>query len=119
MTSQEGQRRYNVGRQAEETALQFLVAAGYKILAQRYKCAYGEIDIVALRHNCLAFVEVKARRTPAEDDLVSPRQMQRIFDAGTFFLANNTQFDCYECRVDIIVVQQGLVVQHITGQGLD
>lgn len=119
LTTQEGQRRYNLGRQAEEVALRFLSNSGYKIIAQRYKCAYGEIDIVACQQNCLSFVEVKARRTPAADDLVSPKQMQRIFDAATFFLANHPQFDRYECRIDIIVVQQGRVTQHITGQGLD
>ncbi len=119
MTAQEGLRRYNVGQQAEATAVRFLCQAGYNIIAQRYRCAYGEIDIVACQNDCLIFVEVKARRQKAADDLVTQRQLQRIFDAATFFLANHPQFAHYDCRVDIIVVEKNRVSQHIEGQGLD
>jgi Holliday junction resolvase-like predicted endonuclease len=50
---------------------------------------------------------------------VHPQQLQRIFDAGTFFLASYPQFDSYECQIDIIVVNKNIVTQHIKGQTLD
>ncbi|MFN8643880.1 MAG: YraN family protein [Candidatus Binatia bacterium] len=39
--------------------------AGFVILARNYRCACGEIDLVALERRTLVFVEVKARHGAA------------------------------------------------------
>lgn len=51
------------GRAGEERAVRFLRDEGYTILDRNWRCAIGEIDIVALRGTDLIIVEVKARRT--------------------------------------------------------
>jgi len=35
---------------------------GYNVIERNYRCKYGEIDIVAMDGNVLAFVEVRYRR---------------------------------------------------------
>lgn len=57
----ERQVAFRVGISAESRAAALLIAKGFRILARRWKCPVGEIDIVARRRSLLVFVEVKAR----------------------------------------------------------
>ncbi len=50
-----------LGRCGEELAVQFLVDAGYTVIDRNWRCARGEIDIVARDGNDTVFVEVKTR----------------------------------------------------------
>ena len=49
------------GYYAEWIALLCLLAKGYRPLARRYAAGGGEIDLIAVRGDTIAFVEVKAR----------------------------------------------------------
>lgn len=51
------------GNYGEELACKFLKKNGYKILERNYRIRGGEIDIVAMDKDYLAFVEVKTRYT--------------------------------------------------------
>src|SRR6476469_4579760 len=74
---------FRTGLSAETRAAAFLMAKGYRILAQRFRTRYGEIDIVARRRNLLTFVEVKARATlDAAAYAVTARQQARIIEAA-------------------------------------
>ncbi|MEJ1087637.1 YraN family protein [Microbacterium sp. Mu-80] len=53
------------GRAGEERAASHLRASGYAILERNWRCAQGEIDIVAAHGEMLCIVEVKARRSDA------------------------------------------------------
>ncbi len=55
----------HTGKQGEELAAAYLVAAGFRIVERNYRCRFGEIDIVAEEGGTLVFVEVKSRRTAA------------------------------------------------------
>jgi putative endonuclease len=57
----ERQIAFRTGISAESRAAVFLVAKGFRILARRWRCGLGEIDIIARRRGLLVFVEVKAR----------------------------------------------------------
>jgi putative endonuclease len=52
---------YLRGHRAERIALLFLLLKGYRPLARRYAAAGGEIDLIVMRGDTVAFVEVKAR----------------------------------------------------------
>jgi len=43
---------FRLGLSAESRAAMFLIAKGYRIVAQRWKTPFGEIDIVARRRGC-------------------------------------------------------------------
>lgn len=52
---------YAKGLMGEDRALSYLQSRGMALLCQRYHCPYGEIDLVMLDGDCIAFVEVKTR----------------------------------------------------------
>ena len=54
--------RRDLGLAGEEAAARHLEAAGWRILARRWRAAGREIDLVAERGGILALVEVKTRR---------------------------------------------------------
>ena len=45
----------------EDKACEFLRKLGFKILERNYRKTYGEIDIIAIDKDVLAFIEVKTR----------------------------------------------------------
>ncbi|GAA2268108.1 YraN family protein [Kitasatospora cystarginea] len=50
-----------LGRYGEEVAARWLTAGGLRILERNWRCAEGELDIVALDGDTLAVCEVKTR----------------------------------------------------------
>ena len=113
-------RAYAKGVQAEERASAFLrargyriVARGYRIVAQRYRTTAGEIDLVAEKGSSLVFAEVKARSSLASAaQAISPRQLQRIMDAGQLFLAQHDEHSGKDVQVDaFFVLGDGYVVR--------
>ena len=50
-----------VGNLGDQTAKNYLIKNGYKILTTNYSCRFGEIDIIAMDKECLVFIEVKTR----------------------------------------------------------
>ncbi len=51
------------GRAGEERAVRHLRAQGYDVVDRNWRCAQGELDIVATHGRDLVVVEVKTRRT--------------------------------------------------------
>ena len=58
----------DLGRRGEDEAAAYLTALGYRIVDRNWRCASGEIDIVALDGAQLVVVEVKTRRSRAYGD---------------------------------------------------
>ena len=81
------------GRQAEQLVSWYLWLKGWTPLATRYRCAYGEIDLIMGKKGRLLFVEVKYTATNRADQLETilprPHQQQRITNAAKYFLAEN------------------------------
>lgn len=48
-------------RLGEDRACKYLKNLGFKILERNYRKTYGEIDIIAIDKDVLAFIEVKTR----------------------------------------------------------
>jgi putative endonuclease len=97
--------RYRRGRFSELVAAAMLMAKGYRILARRCRTPYGEIDLVAVRRQRLAFVEVKRRATRLEAEAaVSPRQAGRIAQAAEFWVSRNMRYRDHERGLDAVFV---------------
>jgi putative endonuclease len=112
-----------LGRQGEQLAVEYLKKAGFRILDRNYRCADGEIDIVAADRRKLVACEVKTRSgvrygTPVEA-VTRPklRRLRRlaVHWAGTHGLI----FD--ELRVDIVGVLRSpsgdFTIEHLRGVG--
>lgn len=94
------------GRRGESLAALWLQLKGYQILKRRYKTKLGEIDLIARKGKCIAFIEVKHRSTVAMGlDSVTPRQSRRIENAAQIFMDSRavSGFLDYERRYDIMV----------------
>src|SRR5258705_12941249 len=110
----ERQVAFRFGISAESRAAVYLIAKGYRILARRWRCPVGEIDIVARRRGVLIFVEVKARdRFEAAAEAVMARQQRRIIAAAEVWLANNPDFGDVDIRFDVVLVAPKSLPRHI------
>lgn len=58
-------RKDDLGRRGEGLAARYLEDAGYLVVARNWRCARGEIDIIARSGDTLVFVEVKTRSSLA------------------------------------------------------
>lgn len=47
------------GRYGESLAREYIINKGYKVLEVNYTTKLGEVDIIALDKNIIAFIEVK------------------------------------------------------------
>lgn len=107
---------FNRGISAESLAAAWLVGKGYRILARRFRCAAGEIDIVAGRRHMIVFVEVKARATlDGAAEAVTERQRRRIIGAAEIWLAKNPTVKFQDIRFDAILIAPGKIPRHIPG----
>ena len=98
--------RKQTGLSGELIARTHLESLGWEILATRYHCRGGELDVVARENETLVFGEVKTRKgagfgTPAES--VDFRKRKKMLAAAETFLAER-ELGEIDCRFDIIEV---------------
>jgi putative endonuclease len=102
------------GRRAETLATLLLRLKGHRILARRYRCRAGEIDILALRGTQLVAVEVKARGGTAEAaEAITSRQQARIARAFEHFVAANPCYAGHDMRFDAILAAPRRLPRHV------
>ena len=93
------------GRVAETLAALYLMLKGYRIIAQRARTPYGEIDIAALRGKALVIVEGKTRATEEGGIYaVGARSRRRILRAAQSF-ARTWRLSGAPIRFDIMVMR--------------
>ena len=94
---------YLLGLRAETLAALRLRLSGWRILERRFLGGGGEIDLVALRGDCVAFVEVKARSSLDAALLsITPQKMQRMRRAANAWLARNPWAATKTLRADAV-----------------
>jgi putative endonuclease len=112
-----------LGRHGEQLAAEYLERSGMRILDRNWRCAEGELDIVAAQRRILVACEVKTRSserfgTPLE---AITRQKQRRLRrlAICWVVAHGVLFD--EIRIDAVGVLRAssgeFTVTHVAGVG--
>ena len=106
-----------LGRWGEAQAAQYLVRAGYRIVAASYQCRMGEIDLIAQKKNVLTFVEVKLRRNDsfaAAREHVTTAKQNRIRVTAEAFLAEYPDYADLICRFDVVEIYapEGMDTRH-------
>ena len=101
-----GKRRQQVGERGEEVAAAFLRRQGYEILTRNWRCPTGEIDIVAREGECLAFVEVRARRGErygtAEESITAAKKAKLVELAQTYLQEAGLEQAVW--RIDVVAI---------------
>jgi putative endonuclease len=99
--------RRALGQLGEELAAQYLQRHGYLILERNYRCAHGEVDIIARDQQRLAFVEVRARRGTAfgtPEESVTLRKQERLAAVARNYLQELDYVDV-DWGIDVVAVR--------------
>lgn len=101
------------GREGEIRAALWLMAKGWRVLAQRVKTPRGEIDLVVKRGRLIAFVEVKWRRHSAElDYAIDEYRLSRVA-AAVECVAHDYARDGEDIRIDVLLLAPRSLPRHI------
>lgn len=98
--------RKKLGERGEDAAAAFLDRIGMTMVERNWRCAAGEIDIVALDGDVVAFCEVKTRRTIAKgtpEEAVTPAKQRRYARLAAAYL-QQAGLDCIDVRFDVITL---------------
>jgi putative endonuclease len=96
-----------VGEYGERLAVRHLLAQGFTVLDRRWRCARGEIDIVAVDDCCLVICEVKTRRSVHAGDpqeAVTARKLARLRLLTALWL-DQQEISWREVRIDVVTVR--------------
>lgn len=115
-----GDRRKQIGQEAEAMAVQYLLQAGYEIVEQNWHIRSGEIDIIAKHDKTLVFVEVRSRhvskRFGTAEESVDVRKQIKVRRTAEVYLMQHALSDV-EARFDVIGIERcsnQMKLRHIT-----
>jgi putative endonuclease len=99
--------RKQLGDFGEDVAARHLERSGLRIMARKWRCRLGEIDIVARDGEETVFVEVRTRREDAlglAAESVGPTKRARLAALARSYLAAVTASDDAPWRIDVVAV---------------
>jgi len=100
-----GRTSYHAGLAAEEIVANRYARKGQSLLAKRWRGSRGEIDLVAKNGDGVIFIEVKKSRSHGRAaSHLSARQLERIYGAGSEFLATQPNGQLTDVRIDLALV---------------
>jgi putative endonuclease len=94
-----------LGEKGEKLAIDFLIENDYKILEKNYRYLKAEVDIIAIKNNVLAVVEVKTRSTDYfgnPQDFITPKKIKLLVSAIDYYVVQR-DLDV-EVRFDVIAI---------------
>jgi putative endonuclease len=101
--------RKHTGRQGEDIATSFLTGKGYQIIQRNWRCAAGELDLIAMDGHALVFVEVRTRSGsrfgPAEAS-ITPAKQTRLIELAQTYLQEHPALTS-NWRIDVVAIQLG------------
>lgn len=118
MTDQRRER----GQKSEAQAEAALLRAGYTIVERNWRCAIGEIDIVAQHNDELVFVEVRMRYDGVEAAIesIGRRKQSRLKKLAQEYLnANELDDSAFRFDAVIIGIEKGKRVVEIIENAVD
>ncbi|SNX55533.1 YraN family protein [Thermoanaerobacterium sp. RBIITD] len=96
-----------LGNLGENIAEKYLKKYGYSIIEKNFRCAIGEIDIIAINKNSLVFVEVKTRTSTKfgyPKEAVNYYKKNKIIKVAETFITYHKNYINYMFRFDVIEV---------------
>jgi putative endonuclease len=97
----------NIGASREQEARQYLESCGAKFIAANYRCKNGEIDLIVLDQDTLAFVEVRYRckdiHGNGAESITSSKQ-RKIARTALYYLREHKLLDKIPCRFDAVII---------------
>lgn len=99
----------NVGKLGEDLAVEYLKKKRYQILERNFRIRGGELDIVAIDHNTLVFVEVKTRTSHTyglPEESITLRKLNFLVRSAKVFRAARSKHGNLPDaeRIDVVTV---------------
>jgi len=104
-----GPSRAQRGIAAEASAARFLLQQGLELVAQRYRCRVGELDLVCRDGRYLVVIEVRYRGAGSlarAADTLDARKRGRIVQATRHFLLQHPRWQEHPLRFDVIAIDR-------------
>ncbi len=101
------------GEAAEKACCQFLKKQGLKLVEKNFNCRMGEIDLIMLDTNILAFIEVRFRKNNAFGGAVASittKKQQKIRRTAELYLQQNTRYK--NARFDVVAMSPAAQTSH-------
>lgn len=98
--------RKRLGAWGESVAAHHLEAKGYEMIGRNWRCARGEIDLIARAGQSVRFVEVKTRRGRAfgaPEEALTPAKQKKLLEVAQHYLAEH-DLDV-DWQIDMVVVE--------------
>ncbi len=98
--------RLDLGKLGEELAFKKVKRLGYKCIARNYRCALGEIDLIAKDGDCLVFIEIKTRRgrsLGSIKEVIDKRKKRQLSKVALAYLKSNNYCDV-KSRFDVVAI---------------
>ena len=95
-----------LGEFGERVAAEHLRSDGMEVIAVRWRCRQGEIDLLAVDGGCLVVCEVKTRRSLATGsplEAVTPVKLDRLRRLAAAWLAEQDR-RFTDVRIDVVAV---------------
>jgi len=105
MTRSDG--RKCLGDKGEEAAAAYLTRCGFDVLARKWRCAAGEIDLIVRQGALLAFVEVRTRRSVEPGmaaESITAAKRARLVALAEAFLAWSDLPEETPWRIDVVAI---------------
>lgn len=100
-------KRKETGDLGERLAGEFLRERGYTIIEKNYRCAEGEVDIVARQADDLVFVEVRTKRSRmfgSPEESITPAKQEKLRTVSAHY--RETHEDLPESwRIDVVAIE--------------
>ncbi|HUV37387.1 MAG TPA: YraN family protein [Patescibacteria group bacterium] len=114
----------DVGRLGECIAADYLQLAGCTIVRRNYRSGHNEIDLIVRDGACMAFVEVKTRRSDTfgtAREAVSPAKLKHLRAAARCFVSGlrerYAEFRFDLIAIDIDTTGGTMMLRHLKGIG--
>jgi len=112
--------QHSAGLAGEAAVARYLREKGYELLASRWRCRLGEIDLVAKKGDRISFVEVKLRKSGSRSlprEAVDCKKQAKLRAAAKLFIARYPQYAEHYMQFDVAEVYDtgplGLRVQYL------
>jgi putative endonuclease len=95
-----------IGDLGEDSACGFLEDRGYRIIERNYRCQLGEVDIVALDEDTLAFIEVKKKTTNRfglAGEMITKKKIAKIRRTAELYLLQK-KISRVDWRIDAVLI---------------
>ncbi len=95
-----------LGAKGEAAAARYLRQHGYRIVERNFRCALGELDLIAYKGDTLVFVEVRTN-SPAfagmAEASIGWRKQRKLRQLATYYLKLKGLLE-HPCRFDVVIV---------------